>query len=149
MFQHTAGEKGSQHPAQPLGSSTTEQGGLCCWNNDQPCLGFPGRSGTAGSAGRREECVRFRHLRYLIKKTADSISSALQIPLLQEQQPWKTPSAVSSAWKIPKAAKAGVCGKGRRCRPGSERCLLLQPCWEHRAALGTQLRWKPSKSDSK
>lgn len=95
-------------------------GGLCCWNNDQPCLGFPARSGTAGREGRGEECVRFRHLRDLIKKTADSISSALQIPLLQEQQPWKTPSPVSSAWKIPKAAKAGVCGKGGLCLPGAQ-----------------------------
>lgn len=77
--------------------------------------------------GGREGCVRFRHLRRLIKKTADSISSALQIPLLQEQQPWKTASAVSSAWKIPKAAEAGVCGKGDAA------------CREHGAAVGAQL----------
>lgn len=127
------GEKGSQHPAQPLGSSTTEQEDYAAGIMISLAWASPGdlalQAGKAEGRG-REECVRFRHLRYRIKKTADSISSALQIPLLQEQQPWETLSPVSSAWKIPKAAKAGVCGKGGA-----------------RGSSGnTAPGWKPSKS---
>lgn len=70
------------------------------------------RAGTARRASERgrhrEGCVKFKHLSYLIKKNADSTSSASQIPLLQKRRLQKTQSPLARAFaalEIPSAAK--------------------------------------------
>lgn len=149
MFQHTAGEKGSQASSTASREQHDRAGedyaaGIMISVSRASLRDLALQAGK-GEGRERGECVRFRHLRYLIKKTADSISSALQIPLLQEQQPWKTPSPVSSAWKIPKAAKPGSVWEGRTLPAGFR---ALPPSsnppgntgqqWEHSSGVETQ-----------
>lgn len=151
---HSGGKRVHSHPARSLGS--TEEAGARSWNNDQRGPGFPGTARRARERGRhREGCVKFKHLSYLIKKNADSTSSALQIQLLQKRRLWKTQSPLArvfAALQIPSAAKARHTWDGSttastasHCSPpsskapgdvfcGPESRIRKQLFWEEKAA---------------
>jgi len=122
------------------------RGGLCFWNNDQHWLGFPEENWhcrqESEKGGEWEGCVKFKHLSYLIKKNADSLSSALQTPLLQNVGPGMRRALLAlplaskpRAWLKP--ASVGSQHAGRPRSPALD-SLLLQHSRGHsrRAEVG-------------